>query len=148
VISIPLLEGRIQLRSVGDRYGTEDRTFNVRGYNIFDLLLKYKWNRYEFLFAIDNIANKKWRAAKPIQTAKASYPLMALRMGLEADAVLKILVDAEGKVVKVEIIKSAGMGFDEEALKAVRQFRFEPAQRDGRYIASEFTYIYRFRLEK
>lgn len=89
-----------------------------------------------------------FRAAKPIQTAKASYPLMALRMGLEADAVLKILVDAEGKVVKVEIIKSAGMGFDEEALKAVRQFRFEPARRDGRNVASEFTYIYRFRLEK
>lgn len=58
------LEGRLQLRSVGDRYGTEDRTFNVRGYNIFDLNLKYKWSRYEFLFAIDNIANKKWRAAQ------------------------------------------------------------------------------------
>lgn len=58
------LEGRLQLRSVGDRYGTEDRTFNVRGYNIFDLLLKYKLDRYEFLFSIDNIANKKWRAAQ------------------------------------------------------------------------------------
>lgn len=58
------LEGRIQLRSVGDRYGTEDRTFNVRGYNIFDLLLKYKWDRYELLFSIDNIASKKWRAAQ------------------------------------------------------------------------------------
>ncbi|TAJ96804.1 TonB-dependent receptor, partial [bacterium] len=58
------LEGRIQLRGVGDRYGTEDRTFNVRGYNILDLLLKYKLARYEFLFSIDNIANKKWRAAQ------------------------------------------------------------------------------------
>ena len=58
------LEGRIQLRSVGNRYGTEDRTFNVRGHNIFDLLLKYKWDRYEFLFGIDNITNKKWRAAQ------------------------------------------------------------------------------------
>ncbi|HXF75355.1 MAG TPA: TonB-dependent receptor [Methylomirabilota bacterium] len=58
------LEGRIQLRSVGDRYGTEDRTVNIRGYNIVDLNLKYKWDRYEFLFAIDNIANKKWRAAQ------------------------------------------------------------------------------------
>jgi len=37
---------------------------NIRGYNIVDLNLKYKWDRYEFLFAIDNIANKKWRAAQ------------------------------------------------------------------------------------
>ncbi len=58
------LEGRIQLRSVGDRYGIEDRSVNIRGYNVIDLNLKYKWNRYEFLFAIDNIANKKWRAAQ------------------------------------------------------------------------------------
>ena len=89
-----------------------------------------------------------FRAAKPIQTAKASYPPMALRMGLEADVELKIQVDAEGKVTKVEIVKSADMGFEEEALKAVRQFRFEPARKDGEKISSEFTYIYRFRLEK
>ncbi|HEY2922500.1 MAG TPA: hypothetical protein VGK77_26255, partial [Candidatus Binatia bacterium] len=58
------LEGRIQLRSVGDRYGTEDRSVNIRGYNILDLNLRYKWSRYEFLFAIDNIAKTKWRAAQ------------------------------------------------------------------------------------
>lgn len=89
-----------------------------------------------------------FREARPLQTVKASYPPMALRMGLEADVTLKILVDAEGKVVKAEIIKSAGMGFDEEALKAIRQFRFEPARKDGKNIPSESTYIYRFRLEK
>jgi len=94
------------------------------------------------------IGERGFRAAKPIQTAKASYPPMALRMGFEADVALKVLVDTEGKVVKAEIIKSAGMGFDEEALKAVGQFRFEPARRDGSNVASEFTYIYRFRLEK
>lgn len=89
-----------------------------------------------------------FRPAKPTQTAKVSYPPMALRMGLEADVTLKVFVDAEGKVTKVEIVKSAGMGFDEEALRTVRQFRFEPALRDGEKISSEFTYIYRFRLEK
>jgi len=48
----------------------------------------------------------------------------------------------------VEIAKSAGMGFDEEAVRAVKQFRFEPARKDGNNVSSEFTYIYRFRLEK
>ena len=91
---------------------------------------------------------KGLREARPLQTARASYPPMALHMGLEADVVLKIQVNTEGSVIQAEIIKSAGMGFDEEALKAVRQFRFEPAQKDGKKIASELTYIYRFRLEK
>jgi protein TonB len=89
-----------------------------------------------------------FRAARPLQTAKATYPPMALRMGLEADVTLKVLVDNEGRVIKAEVLKSAGMGFDEEAVKAVTQFRFAPATKDGATVSSEFTYIYRFRLEK
>ena len=73
---------------------------------------------------------------------------MALRMGMEADVTLRIEVDTEGKVTKAEITKSGGAGFDDEALKAVRQSRFEPAQKDGKNIPSEFTYVYRFRLQR
>jgi outer membrane receptor protein involved in Fe transport len=58
------LEGRIQMRSVGDRWGDEQRVSTIHGYTIFDLLAKYKWDRYEFLFSIINLANKKWRAAQ------------------------------------------------------------------------------------
>jgi TonB family protein len=88
------------------------------------------------------------RDARPIQTARALYPPMALRMGLEGDVTLSIEVDRDGKVTKAEIIKSGGAGFDEEALKAVKQSRFEPAQRDGQAVAAEFSYVYRFRLQR
>ena len=91
---------------------------------------------------------KSNREAKPIQTVRAIYPPVALRMGVEGDVTLKIEVDSEGKVTKPEIIKSGGMGFDDEALKAVKQSRFEPAQKDGKNIPAEFIYIYRFRLQK
>jgi periplasmic protein TonB len=88
------------------------------------------------------------REAKPIQTARASYPPMALRMGLEGDVTLRIEIDTEGKVTNAEVIRSGGSGFDEEALKAVKQSRFEPAQKDGRNVPAEFTYVYHFRLSK
>jgi periplasmic protein TonB len=88
------------------------------------------------------------REAKPIQTVRASYPPMALRMGMESDVMLRIEVDPQGNVTKAEIIKSGGAGFDEEALKAVQQSRFEPAQRDGQNVAAEFNYVYRFRLQR
>ena len=88
------------------------------------------------------------REAKPIQTARATYPAMALRAGLESDVTLRIEVDAQGTVTKAEIIKSGGAGFDEEALKAVKQSRFEPAQRDGQTVPAEFTFVYRFRLQR
>jgi protein TonB len=73
---------------------------------------------------------------------------MSLRAGLESDVTLKIEVDSHGNVTRAEITKSGGGGFDEEALKAVKQSRFEPAQHDGQPVAAEFTYIYRFRLRR
>jgi len=88
------------------------------------------------------------REAKPIQIVRAAYPPMALRAGLESDVALRIEVDPAGNVTKTEITKSGGSGFDEEALKAVQQSRFEPAQRDGHSVPAEFTYVYRFRLRK
>src|SRR5262245_7310004 len=88
------------------------------------------------------------REAKPIQTVRAVYPPIALRTGTEGDVTLRIEIDTEGKVTKAEITKSGGAGFDEEALKAVKQSRFEPAQRDGKNVPAEFTYIYRFRLQR
>jgi protein TonB len=88
------------------------------------------------------------REVKPIQIVRAAYPPMALRAGLESDVMLRIEIDPAGNVTKAEITKSGGSGFDEEALKAVRQSRFEPAQRDGHNVAAEFTYIYRFRLQR
>jgi TonB family protein len=88
------------------------------------------------------------REAKPIQTVRAAYPPMALRAGLESDVTLRIEVDPNGKVTKAEIIRGGGAGFDDEALKAVQQSRFEPAQKDGQNVPAVFTYVYRFRLQK
>jgi TonB family protein len=88
------------------------------------------------------------REAKALRTVRAAYPAMALRAGLESDVALRIEVDLEGRVTRAEIVKSGGSGFDEEALKAVKQSRFEPAQRDGQNIPAEFTFVYRFRLQR
>jgi TonB family protein len=91
---------------------------------------------------------KTSREAKALQTVRAVYPSIALRMGLESDVTLRIVVDPDGNVTRAEIIKSGGAGFDDEALKAVKQSHFEAAQRDGQNVAAEFTYIYRFRLRR
>jgi TonB family protein len=88
------------------------------------------------------------REAKPVQTVRATYPPMALRMGLESDVTLRVIIDSKGTVTDAEIIKSGGAGFDDEALKAVKQARFEPAQNDSKNVPAEFTYVYRFRLRR
>jgi protein TonB len=88
------------------------------------------------------------RLAKPIQSVRPVYPPLALKMGMQGDVTLKIIVDSEGNVSRAEIVGSSGPEFDQEALKAVKQSRFEPAQKDGQNVAAEFNYIYRFRLQR
>jgi protein TonB len=91
---------------------------------------------------------RSYRPGTPTQTVRATYPPMALRMGVEADVPLKVYVDEEGRVLKVEVTKTAGMGFDEEAVKTVKQYRFEPAVMDGRRVPTDFAYVYKFRIER
>ncbi|HSU39048.1 MAG TPA: TonB family protein [Polyangiaceae bacterium] len=76
----------------------------------------------------------------------ATYPPEAIEDGLEATVVLKLTIDREGHVTKVEIPEPVGHGFDEAARAAALQFRFEPATRDGKAIPSIVRYPYKFTL--
>ena len=58
------LEGRLQMRFMGTRYGDEERQSLLSDWAIFDLLARYKWDRYDFNFSITNLANKKWRGGQ------------------------------------------------------------------------------------
>ena len=47
------------MRYIGSRYAIEDRTITVPQSAIFDLFLKYIWQRYEFFVVFQNLANTK-----------------------------------------------------------------------------------------
>jgi TonB family protein len=82
-----------------------------------------------------------------VEFVPAEYPAEALEKQIEADVILTILIDAEGFVTSVEVKKPAGHGFDEAAVDAAWEFRFEPATADGEPVESEIEYRYRFFLK-
>lgn len=59
------------------------------------------------------------------------YPKAAQRLGVEGDVTLKLAIDTSGKLTKVEVVKGAGHGFDEEAVRAVKHSKFSPAFQNG-----------------
>ena len=81
-----------------------------------------------------------------VELVEAVYPEKAEAEGIEGVVVLEIDIDAEGKVEAARVLEPAGYGFDEAALVAVRQFRFEPATVDGEPIPVRITYRYGFQL--
>jgi protein TonB len=75
------------------------------------------------------------------------YPRIARRNGYEGIVLLNLLVSESGRVESVEIIRSSGYKvLDREAVKAVRKWRFVPAEQAGETVASHVEVPVVFRL--
>jgi protein TonB len=78
---------------------------------------------------------------------QAAYPVAARREGLEANVDLRVLVDAEGRVSEVQVVRAAGSGFDEAAVRLVKKFRFAAGVSEGKAVAMWINWTYKFRLD-
>jgi outer membrane receptor protein involved in Fe transport len=75
------IQGRLQMRHIGRRYGIEDASFMTPSSTIFDLFLKYVWKRYEFFVSFQNLANKKYRAAEHVFESRTPGEVAAAAPG-------------------------------------------------------------------
>src|SRR4051812_38644891 len=95
-------------------------------------------------------AKKLTKLPKQTKFVEAEYPKEALDKNIESDVTLLLDINADGKVDSVGITEPAnpaGLGFDEAAMVAAQQFQFEPAEMDGKKIAVQIGYKYKFRLK-
>ncbi len=82
-----------------------------------------------------------------VKRVQPSYPLFARRAGKEGRVVLKLSIDEEGKLMEIEVINSAGNGFDDSAVKALKSSSFRPAMMNGSPIRSRTKLPVRFVLK-
>ena len=77
-----------------------------------------------------------------------AYPAMALRLGIEGLVLVRVQVNATGVPEQASVAQSSGTNaLDEEALRAVRESRFEPARRGDTPVAHVVEVPIRFRLK-
>jgi protein TonB len=74
------------------------------------------------------------------------YPTLARQQGKEAVVVLRMTIDERGRQVAVETLKPAGSGFDEEAIRAVKDSLFHPAKWEGKPVICRAVLPIRFEL--
>ena len=68
----------------------------------------------------------------------AKYTLEAKRQGTEGQILIRALVDAAGKVIDTEVLHGLPYGLTEEALKALRKSKFQPAMLNGEPVAAVY----------
>ena len=81
----------------------------------------------------------------PFSNQPPAYPSLALERGWTGTVILRIWVDAAGKVTKVAVAKSSSYRIlDAAAVGAVKMWRGKPAMRNGRAIATVRTMPVKF----
>lgn len=74
------------------------------------------------------------------------YSEAARKAKFQGSVVLSLVVEANGKPSDIRVVKSLGMGLDEEAIAAVMQWRFEPGMKDGQPVRVMASINVNFRL--
>lgn len=77
-----------------------------------------------------NFANVASQAAC-LRCPEPPYTEEARKAKLQGNVTLRVLIGADGRAARIRLVKGLGMGLDEQALQAVRSWRFVPA-RDAR----------------
>ena len=85
----------------------------------------------------------------PRATAQTApdYPLAMQQQGIGGTVMVDFEVNSEGKVVRAEAASFTRREFVEAALRAVRNWRFEPGKRDGRPVSFRMTVPIEFGLD-
>ncbi|AVP98639.1 energy transducer TonB [Ahniella affigens] len=87
------------------------------------------------------------RDAVLVRTVRPSYPPKAARARQEGWVEVQFTVGADGKVADVKVVRGdPARVFDREAIRAVQQWEFQPAIRDGQPAAMNMTRRIEFKL--
>jgi TonB family protein len=80
-----------------------------------------------------------------LNRVKPDYTDEAGRADISATVEAEAVFQASGEVGSVEVIRWAGFGLDESAVRAIRQLKFKPARRDGKPVSVRAVIQYNFR---
>jgi TonB family protein len=85
-----------------------------------------------------------------VREAKPSYTPEAMQQKIQGSVFMQVVVLETGDVGDVQISKSldAEYGLDQEAIKAMKRWKFKPGMREGKPVAVEVTVEMTFTLKK
>jgi protein TonB len=71
----------------------------------------------------------------PIYTVEPEFSEEARKAKTAGNVLVSLVVDAKGLPQNVHVLRGVGMGLDEKAIEAVKQYRFKPAMEAGKPVA-------------
>ena len=76
------------------------------------------------------------------------YPSAAQRAGVGGRVYMSFIIEKDGSITDVQVVKSVGFGLDEEATRVVKLMpKWNPGKQNGRNVRVKFTIPVTFKLE-
>jgi periplasmic protein TonB len=77
------------------------------------------------------------------------YPAAAQRANVQGKVYIQFVVNTDGSIQNVDVLKSVGFGCDEEAVRVIKTVpRWTPGKQSGRAVRSRFTIPINFQLSE
>ena len=86
------------------------------------------------------------RPPELVQRTEPQYTEEAFIGRTQGSVGIHVEIDAEGVPRNLEVVRPLGLGLDEQALTALKQWRFRPARKDGANVACRVIYEINFSL--
>ena len=81
-----------------------------------------------------------------VYKVEPEYSEQARKAKFQGTVVLNLIVQKDGSVRDIKIVQSLGLGLDEKAIEAVKQWRFRPGERQGQAVDVSAVIEVTFRL--
>ena len=81
-----------------------------------------------------------------IHSAEPEFTDDARRANYQGSVSIKLIVDSQGNPQDVRLASHLGMGLEEKAIEAVRQYRFRPAMYQGHAVSVQIVVDVDFHL--
>ncbi len=79
--------------------------------------------------------------------ANPVYTEMARKARVQGIVILEAIIDEQGDVTNLQVLKGLPMGLDQAAVEAVRTWKFKPATMDGRPVKVYYTLTVNFQVQ-
>src|SRR5690349_9634162 len=91
-------------------------------------------------------ASAQFNNPRLVHKCSPRYTEEARAAKIEGNVLLAVELDEEGHFQSIKVTRSLGHGLDETAVEGVKQWRFEPATRNGHPVSSKAAIEVNFRL--
>jgi len=82
----------------------------------------------------------------PIFTVEPEFSEEARKAKFMGVVLVNLIVDSQGRPQNVHTLRGVGMGLDEKAVEAVKQYRFRPAMENGKAVPVELNVEVNFQI--